>query len=378
MKLLFTSRKTRVANLSRSLLLGGCAALCPISPLAAQTNYTVIDLTAPGSYGNALAAGNGQAAGMTSNSASELDATRAALWTSSSFIDLHPALLGDPASSTSMVQALAGNLQVGWGIGPNSGMQSAPIAWRSTAQSATFLAVPFATYGAQALGTDGLQIVGFAGALKGRSGGPYHALVWNAITGAAVDLGDGGNGARALGVGRGQQVGFTTRSSGSVATIWSGTSRSQLVIHPTNALTSEAWATDGSRQVGFSGVDVKVVDEAAKGKTTRRINTAMIWNGTAASARTIHPTSFTQSYATGIAGSTIVGYAFNGYGLGTEATYHAIRWNANLQPTDLNAFLPAGFTGAMASSVDAQGNIAGTIFTADGLRHAAVWIPTAN
>jgi hypothetical protein len=43
---------------------------------------------------------------------------------------------------------------------------------------------------------------------------------------------------------------------------------------------------------------------------------------------------------------------------------------------DLNVFLPASFTGAMANSVDAEGTIAGTMFAADGRRHAAVWIPT--
>ena len=45
---------------------------------------------------------------------------------------------------------------------------------------------------------------------------------------------------------------------------------------------------------------------------------------------------------------------------------------------DLNVFLPAGFTGAMADSIDAEGTIAGTIFTADGVRHAAVWIPAKS
>ncbi len=371
MKLLFASRITHLAA-----LISCCASVCAVSPLVAQTNYRVVDLTAVGSYGNGLAANNGQVAGATSDSANPLEATRAALWSGNVLTDLHPGLLGDPANSTSTVQGLAPTLQVGWGIGPNSGMQSAPIAWRGSAASATFLSVPFATYGAQALGTDGLQIVGFAGALKGRSGGPYHALVWDARTGVATDLGDGGNGARALSVARGQQAGFTIRSSGSVATIWTGTSRSQLVIHPGNATTSEAWATDGARQVGFTGFDVKVFDEAFKGNTTRRINYATVWNGTAASAVRIHPATYTQSYATGLVGSSIVGYAFNGYGLGNVANYHAFVWDAALQPTDLNAFLPGGFTGAMANSIDVQGNIAGTMFTADGLRHAAVWVPT--
>jgi hypothetical protein len=378
MKLTFPShaaRATRFITSTRSLLalVAACAALAAVSPVAAQTSYTVVDLTAAGSYGNAYAGAGGRAAGSASFSPNPLDNTRAALWTATGLTDLHPALLGDPANSTSTVEGMFGNLQVGWGIGPNSGMQSAPLAWRGTPKSATFLKVPFATYGSQALATDGAQIVGFAGQLKGTSGGPYHALMWNATSGAVTDLSDAG--AEALGVSHGQQVGFISQSSGPVATIWTGTRASQLVIHPKDAVASEALATNGSRQVGFTGYDVRVFDEARKGNTTRRINYATIWNGTDTSAQRIHPAAYTQSYATSIAGSIIVGYAYNGYGLGSVASYHAIRWGAALKPLDLNAFLPAGFTGAIANSVDGQGNITGTIYTADGLCHAAMWVP---
>ena len=74
--------------------------------------------------------------------------------------------------------------------------------------------------------------------------------------------------------------------------------------------------------------------------------------------------------------SVIVGYGFDGKGLGTPSTYHAMVWNAaTLQSTDLNAFLPASYTGAMANAVDAQGVIAGQIFTASGQSHAAIWLP---
>ena len=104
------------------------------------------------------------------------------------------------------------------------------------------------------------------------------------------------------------------------------------------------------------------------------MNNAFVWDATVASARSIHPSGFQQSYATGINGSSVVGYAYNDEG--TTRTYHGILWNSALQPIDLNAFLPNGFTGAMANSIDPEGTIAGTIFTADGVRHAAVWIPT--
>lgn len=373
MIIMSSSLRSRVPLLVKSLALAGFATLCAASAFATQPNYTLVDLTATESYGDANAASGGAAVGNNSDSVNSLDPTRAALWTGNSLVDLHPAILGGPADTKSAVRGFSGNLQVGWGIGPNTRMQSAPIAWRGTAQSAVFLTVPFTNYGAQALATDGVQIVGFARALNGL----YHALVWNAGTGAVADLGAGGNGAQSLSVAHGQQAGFTTRSSGPVATIWAGTSASQIILHPNNdAAASEILATNGLRQVGFCGFDVRVVDEGSHGNHTTRINNAFVWDATAASARSIHPAGFLQSCATSINGSSIVGYAYDGYGLGMVPTYHAILWNSSLQPIDLNAFIPDGFTGAMAHSIDAEGTIAGTIFTADGLRHAALWIPT--
>ncbi len=367
----------RVALVVRSLFLGSCVALGVASAPAAQPNYVLVDLTATNSYGDAYAANGGAAAGATSNSANFLDQPRAALWTGDGLVDLHPAILGRPVDAKSMVEGFSGNTQVGWGIGPNTRMQSVPMVWRGTAQSAMFLSVPFTTYGGEAVATDGVQIVGFAGAMNEGVGGPYHALVWNAATGAVADLGAGGNGAQALCVAHGQQAGFTTRSTGPVATIWAGSGTTQIVIHPNDgAVTSEVLATNGLRQAGFCGFDVQVEDEAARGLATRRIDNAFVWDATAASARSIHPAGFLQSYATGINGSSIVGFAYDDYGLGAVGTYHAILWNSSLRPIDLNAFLPDGFTGAMANSIDAGGTIAGTIFTADGLRHAALWIPT--
>ena len=374
MILLTFLRKVRVAFLVKAFIVGGCVALCAASAFAAQPNYVLVDLTATQGCGDAYAASGGAAAGTVSTSANFLDATRATLWTGNSFVDLHPlTLLGGPANTKSSVQSFSGNLQVGWGIGPNTRMQSMPIAWHGKARSAAVLALPFTACAAQAVATDGVQIVGFA---RTRDGSPYHALVWNATTGAVTNLGAGGNGAQALCVAHGQQAGFTTRSSGPVATIWAGTASSQIVLHPNNdAVVSEILATNGLRQAGFCGFDSQVIDKATHSSLTKRINKAFVWDATVASARSIHPAGFQQSYATSINGSSIVGYAYNDDEEETTERYHAILWNSSLQPMDLNVFLPPGFTGAMANSIDAEGTIAGTIFTADGVRHAAVWIP---
>ena len=205
MILLTFLRKARVAGLVRAFFAGGSVVHCAASAFATPPNYVVVDLTATEGCGDAYAASVGAAAGTVSTPANFLDATHAALWTGNSLVDLHPlALLGSSANAESSVQGFSGNLQVGWGIGPNTGMRLASITWRGTARSAAFLKVPFVTYAAQAVATDGVQIVGFART----HGGPYHALVWNATTGAVTDLGAEGNGAQALCVAHGQQAGL--------------------------------------------------------------------------------------------------------------------------------------------------------------------------
>ncbi len=82
-----------------------------------------------------------------------------------------------------------------------------------------------------------------------------------------------------------------------------------------------------------------------------------------------------HSYALALNGSRIVGYAGDQSKFGTPAYSHAIVWDANYESVDLNAFLPAGFVGAQALAVDADGNIAGFMAKADGTRHAVLWVP---
>lgn len=353
-----------------------CLSVLSALSVSAQT-YTVVDLAPTSAFSIANGISASGAAGCTAASIS-LGAARATLWDGASTIDLHPAFLDDAVngvSGRSSAQGAAGNLQVGWGAGPTTTNRAVPLAWRGTAASATKLAIPFANGGGQALGTDGSQIVGYGLGMNrdGTAFSAYHAIVWNAATGAATDLGDGGNSAQAYGVGGGVQVGYVVKSLAN-ATLWRGTSKSLVSLHPVNAINSVAYATDGARQVGYAGYDVRVRVEAVKGQKTARYNYAMVWTGTAASAVNIHPYPFQHSYATAINGNWIAGYAADPSAISTPAYYHAIVWDANYQATDLNSFLPTGFIGSQALSVDANGNVAGYMMAADGTRHAVVWV----
>lgn len=352
----------------------------------AQTSYTLYDLTPADGNGSAKSLSGGVAAGQ-SAAAIYSTLTRAALWDETGLVNLHPIALLDTAAGTpsrSSVEGIAGDLQVGWGAGAATGSRLVPLAWRGSAASATILAMPFANSGAQATATDGRQIVGYGNSLTtdGAVGGPSRGVVWDALTGVGTDLGDGGNGALVYGVGGGKQVGYVNKGAINAA-VWSGTSRSLVVLHPKGAVVSVANGTDGLRQVGYAGYDIRVRQEAAKGKKDARFNYAMVWSGTSASALNIHPYPInaapdivlSHSYALAINGSRIVGYAGDQSKFGTPAYSHAIVWDANYESVDLNAFLPAGFVGAQALAVDADGNIAGFMAKADGTRHAVLWVP---
>lgn len=373
-----TSKTTRSAW-AKSLLLGCSAALLCAAPLTAQTSYTAVDLT-PNASGVANVASDGIAAGFT-GSVPNAFSGRATIWSGAGATDLHPSFL-DGASARSTISGYGGDLQVGSGAGTSTVNRNVPIVWRGTAASATVLTIPFVNYSGQALATDGKQIVGSAIGLNrdGTTLSTYHAIVWNATTGAGIDLGDGGNGAQALAVSGGVQVGYIVKSLQEAA-LWRGT-KAVTSLNPTGAVTSCAQGTDGVRQVGFAGYDIRVRVEAFKGQKTARFTYATVWNGTAASAVNIHPyasnadgTPFAHSYATSVSGSYIAGYAADASKIGTPAYYRAIVWDASFQATDLSAFLPAGFVGSQALSVDSQGNIAGVMTKADGTRHAVLWMP---
>jgi hypothetical protein len=343
----------------------------------AQT-YTAVEL-APGStvsLANTIASGvaGGSSVYAVSPVAQRAHAT---LWNSSTQTDLHPAFLDNAVNGTygsSIVLGATDSLQVGWGYGPTMSNRYTPLAWNGTADTARILAIPFTNAGGQALATDGNQIVGYGTGLNkdGTTFGPTHALVWDAATEQPVDLGTGSNGAQALGVGGGQQVGYIIKTTQNAA-LWTGSAKSLVVLHPQNAQASALSGTDGVFQVGYSNYSIRVRAEAAKGNKDKTFAYATVWAGTAASAVTIHPYPFTHSYAKAINGPWIVGYATEILSATTPGVNHAIAWDSAYQATDLNAFLPAKFVSAQALSVDDQGNVAGMAFTADGVRHAVIW-----
>ncbi len=370
-----TLLNSRRSTLQRRFLAACATAMLTATAAFAQAGYTMIDLTPTGS-GTAFAVNAGRAAGFT-GAVPNAFTGRATLWTGNGATDLHPSFLTG-AGARSVVNGYADGLQVGAGAGDSTTNRNIPLAWSDTAQSAYILSIPFVNAGGQATATDGIQIVGSGIGLDrdGTTLGSSHGILWNVATGSATDL---GTDMILNDVAGGMQVGYLTAKG--FAAFWRGTNKATS-IHPRGAVVSVANGTDGVRQVGYAGFDIRVRREAANGNKDRRFNYAHVWAGTAASATNIHPypanapgVFFDHSYALKVKGSWIVGYANASTGTTSIGLAHAIVWDSNYQPTDLHAFVPAGFVSSVAYNVDGGGNVAGVITKPDGTRHAVVWVP---
>ncbi len=178
--------------------------------------------------------------------------------------------------------------------------------------------------------TDGTHQVGFATDTDA-SYPNYHAVVWSNNGTAATVLSSTNNSGfasfRAYGISGTQIVGFGNPAGANSrdnllqahATLWLGTGSDPIDLNPAAEqladpiVASEAFATDGTRQIGF-GLDA---NENAY---------ALLWFGTASSA------------------------------------------------IDLNALLPSGYNNSQADAFDALGDILGIAYDASGALHNVEWI----
>ena len=206
---------------SGALLWSGTAASkVDLSPVVVVSGIPVVEWY----FSLAYAVENGQQVGV-----GELvhpGASHALLWsgTGTSFVDLHPAgfsnseahgLYSDP-------NPLGVRQQVGFGLNTLANQVHA-LLWTGTAASAVDLNPSGFGY-SHAVGTDGVQQVGYGDDVHGQS----HALLWTGTAQSAVDLGPG----TALAINHGMEVGLAGQnvdqaSTGNV-TIWSGSAASAV------------------------------------------------------------------------------------------------------------------------------------------------------
>lgn len=267
-------------------------------------------------------------------------------------VDLHPAgWINSMALSTDDTQ------QCGYGYAPLAGDHA--LLWSGSSASAVDLDALFPfTY---CLGTHKGQQVGFGVRLVYIST-TQHAMLWNGSAATAVDLHPFAYPySKALGVHNGQQVGYVSSApypglnldtpgyhTTSQAMLWSGSAASAVNLHPAGLTftSSEALATNGVQQGGW------VYSLAGQH--------AVIWSGTADSVVDLHPAGYTDSKVIAMTATQQVGEGWTGPAYAAGSVRHALVWQGTAASAiDLNQYLPAGYTNAVATGVDAAGNVVG-------------------
>lgn len=284
----------------------------------------------------------------------------ATLWSKSRALDVHPA-----GFAFSGINSREGSLSVGYG--GTSALGQVPIAWRDA--QAEPLPVPFEHVYGRATATDGVQIVGSASETDPERGvGAAHALLWDLPTGNVIDLGAD---AAVAGVGGGVQVGWQNGSQGPTAALWRNSRNSCVDLHVQGQDASVASDTDGSIQVGYVGVDIRVRNEARPRDI--RFYSAGFWTGTPDSF-TYLPSPYRHSFAVAIGAGSIVGYGNTTDAIGTPRDSHAVAWVGPEHTfVDLHALLPGAMRTSRATDIDASGNIVGYGVTDSGVLRSYIW-----
>jgi hypothetical protein len=245
---------------------------------------------------------------------------RALLWsgTAASVVDLHPTNLSGFVSS--QANGVSMDQQVGAGeIMQGTDLASHALLWTGTAASAVDLN-PTNLSGfdnSSAFGTDGAHQVGTGGGTGTLD--HNHALLWHGSANSAIDLHPtnlaGYSDTVAYGVGGDQQVGVgggSATGGQDHAFLWTGTANSAADLNPAGSVTSIAYGTNGTHQVGGSDFG------------------ATLWSGTATSAVNLNAllpfrASFSTAYTIDTQGN-VFGIADGPDGL------HAVEWSPVPEP----------------------------------------------
>ncbi|MBI3415382.1 MAG: hypothetical protein HY043_08690 [Verrucomicrobia bacterium] len=249
--------------------------------------------------------------------------------------------------------------QGGWGYGLSGGMHA--LVWNGSSSSYADLN-PSGYMFSSCLGVHNGEQCGYA-QNQSYFVTASHAMSWHGSAASCVDLHPIGTTypfSKALGCHDGEEVGYVSTvaypegdypgyQTANHAMKWNGTAASAVDLHPTGYDASAATCTSGTQQGGWAYI--------ALGTSHQH---AMLWSGDAASALDLHPAGYTDSKVTAITPTQQVGEGWVGPAYGATSTRHALLWSGDATSVvDLNQYLPAGYTNAAATGIDASGNVVG-------------------
>jgi hypothetical protein len=212
--------------------------------------------------------------------------------------------------------------------------------------------------GSNAYSTDGTSIAGSGGS-------PEHALLWKVgQLQTPVDLHPVGYAFSEAYVVSGKfQAGYAYSSvtNSYHAILWHGTANSAKDLTPSTLSSAYVTGLGTKIQVGCgTPVGVSVLH-------------ALLWHGKAKKMTDLHPVGFTDSCARAAHGTIEVGYGH----ITSSGALHALLWQGSAQSAvDLHQYLPGTFTSSEAYAIDANGDILGSAYsTSTASWHAVLWYP---
>ena len=201
--------------------------------------------------------------------------------------------------------------------------------------------------------------------IAGSGGSPEHALLWKlGQLQAPVDLNPAGFAYSEAYVVHGTaQAGyaFSSTTNTNHAILWNGTAASAVDLTPSTLSSAYVTGLGHRSEVGCgTPVGMSVIH-------------ALLWHGTAASMVDLHPAGFTDSCARAAQGRVDVGYGHTS----ASGALHALLWKGSAQTAvDLQQFLPITFTSSEAYAIDTTGVILGSAYsTSTASWHAVIWVP---
>jgi len=268
-------------------------------------------------------------------------------------IDLHPA-----AYYYSMAMCTDGLQQGGWGYSLTGGGIHA-LVWNGSSSSYSDLN-PSGYMFSYCLGVDHGEQVGYA-QNQSYFVTASHAMCWYGSAGSVVDLHPAWlyGLSRAVGCRNGEEVGYVSTlaypdgdaqgyHTTSHAVRWAGTAASAVDLNPVGYDASEATCTNGTQEGGW-GYQILTNTQHA-----------MVWSGDASTAVDLHPVGYTDSKVTSLTATQQVGEGWIGAAGAYTSVRHALLWSGTADSVvDLNQYLPAGYTNAVATGIDANGNVVG-------------------
>jgi len=337
----------RQTNTTRSCFAGLATLLLFSLPMLAQ-QYNSNDVTPPNSLtGKLNAAATGKQVGVDGNNHAILENGNAA-----NAIDLHPAgYYSSMAISTDDVDQCGSASYFG---------NSHAVKWSGSAASFVDLHSSSGYTWTTCLGTSGGQQVGF-GENPIYTVTIQHAILW--INGVATTIHPATlpfNFSKALGIRNGQQVGYVSNASYpygetlsyhplSHAVLWTGSAASAVDLNPVGYTASEALATNGTQQGGWAYNSLPVQSQHAA-----------LWSGTPDSFIDMNPAGYSDSRITALTATQQVGDGWAGPMGAAGSVRHALVWSGTPgSVVDLNQYLPAGYIHAVATGIDANGNVVG-------------------